>query len=297
MKNKKFMVLSTTTFVLIGLLILFEIKGWPVGNSLSGIALGLILPRLCESIQDFSDTTDWKISQRKLIRGKFIKKDTLVRISFAYLYRIKVDDKYLLIPNGRGTGKFQPVGGVYKLLGDEKFELKKLYHVVDDDKISIDESSRNDYRLRLENQHLREFVKRFDSCATRERINDLSREFKEEMVETGLVDWDKIEYRVCGRHITELEHEKHFQIYELLLADVVELIPTADQMKDLEALAQNKSDKYIFATSEEINSLGINTKLKKLDETIADHSVKITQEFETSLTHISESEKKYIVEL
>ena len=66
----------------------------------------------------------------------------MVRISFAYLFRIKIDGKYLLVRNTRGTEKFQPVGGVYKLFENEKIELKNLYQVMDDDKISIDESSR-----------------------------------------------------------------------------------------------------------------------------------------------------------
>lgn len=75
---------------------------------------------------------------------------------------IKIGDKNILVKNERGTGKEQPVGGVYKLFGNEKVELKNRYKVKDDNKISIDESSRNDYRLRIENRYLRKFVKRFD---------------------------------------------------------------------------------------------------------------------------------------
>ena len=168
---------------------------------------------------------------------------------------------------------------------------------MDDDKISIDESSRNDYRLRLANKHLRNFVKRFDNGASREQLYDLSREFREEMVETALVNWNEITYRVCGRHISKLEYGKHFQIYELLLADIVELIPTKDQEKDLELLMQKQSDKYIFATSAEIQSLGINTDLRKLSETIADHSTKIIEENEGALIKIPEHGKIYRVSI
>lgn len=289
--------LSLLSLAMIVTLILFEVNEKPVGSSIAGIVLGFSLPALIASIQDLLDTTDWKVSQRKLMRGGFLKKDSLVRISFAYLYRIKIGNKYLLVPNARGTGKYQPVGGVYKLRGNEKNDLKNLYHVMDDDKISIDESSRNDYRLRLENQYLRKFVKRFDEGASREQLYDLSREFKEEMVEKGLVNWNQITYRVCGRHITELEYGKHFQIYELLLADVVELILTPDQEKDLKLLMQNQSDKYIFATSEEIKALGINTNVGKLSETIADHSIKIIEESEGSLIHIPEYGKTFTATL
>lgn len=104
--------------------------------------------------------------------------------------------------NERGTEKYQPVGGVYKFVGNEKIELKNRYQVKDDDKISIDESSRDDYRLRIENKYLRNFMKRFDRGANRERIDNLSREFKEELIDKSIVNWNSISYRYCGRHIT-----------------------------------------------------------------------------------------------
>lgn len=162
-----------------------------------------------------------------------ISNHPVIRISFAYLYRIRVGDKYLLIKNDCGTGKYQPVGGGYKLKGNEKIELKNQYHVKDDNKVPIDESSRDDYHLRLENKYLRKFVRRFNGKTERERINNLSREFKEELVDKGIVSWSQITYRFCGRHMTELKYGDHFQIYELLLADVIELIPTMEQEKDL----------------------------------------------------------------
>nr|WP_243158614.1 hypothetical protein [Blautia wexlerae] len=216
-------------------------------------------------------------------RGDFIKNDTLVRISFAYLYRIKVGNKYLLVKNERGTEKYQPVGGVYKLAGNEKIELKNRYQVKDDDKISIDESSRDDYRLRIENKYLRKFMKRFDRRANRERIDNLSREFKEELIDKNIVNWNRISYRYCGRHITELHWGEHFQCYELLLADIIELLPTPEQENDLRNLMGLPSESYRFATAEEIISLGIDTNSGDLRETIADHTTKIIQENEGKL--------------
>ena len=297
MKIAKAIILAILTLVAIAVIVLFEINGWPVGSSIAGIAVGFLLPELLKSFQDLSDTTNWKVSQRKLKRGGLIKDNTIIRISFAYLYRIKVGNKYLLVKNERGTGKYQPVGGVYKLFGNEKLELKNLYQVKDDDKISIDESSRDDYRLRLENKYLRKFVKRFDKASEREPIYNLSREFREELVETGIVDWNQIMYRVCGRHMTELRFGDHFQCYELLLADVVELLPTYEQRLYLEQLVNHHSDMYRFATAEEITSLGINTENGDLRETIADHTSKIVQENEGQLMKISDVGKTYTVNL
>ena len=174
-------------------------------------------------------------------------------------------------------------------------ELKNRYQVKDDNKIPIDKSSRNDYRLRMENKYLRKFIRRFDRKAEREQIYDLGREFREELMEKGIVNWDQISYRFCGRHMTEIHFSDHFQCYELLLADVVELLPTPEQEADLARLVTQQSDIYRFATAEEINSLGIDTERGDLRETIADHATKIIQENEGQLMSFSNVGRTYSV--
>lgn len=269
-----------------------------LGEAIAGALIAIFIERGVAAYLDLWDTTDWKTSQRKLKRGGFIKDDTVIRISFAYLYRIKVGDKYLLVQNSRNTGKYQPVGGVYKLQRDEKLELKNLCHVMDDNKIPIDESSRNDYRLRMENRYLRKFMRRFDSQkAKRERIENIGREFKEELIETGIVNWKQITYRYCGRDITELKFGDHFQIYGLLLADVVELIPTQDQEQDLKNLENQPSDKYRFASAEQITCLGMDIEGGQLYEWIGDHTKKILQENEAQLIRMAGTGKTFPVDL
>ena len=284
MKVFKVILLVVLSLICVGVIFSFEINDLPAGSSIAGIILGFSLPGCWNSIQDLSDTTNWKTSQRQLLRGGIIKKDTIVRISFAYLYRIKVGNQYLLVKNARGTGKFQPVGGVYKLHRNERVELKNRYHVIDDSKVPIDESSRDDYRLQMPCRYLRRFVKRFDSnAANRERIDNVSREFVEEL--DGIIAWNKLKYRYCGRHITALKYSDHFQCYEVLLADIVELLPTSEQRADLEGLINHESNLYRFATAEEIKGLGIVPGTDKLEECIADHSAKILQENEQYLIH------------
>lgn len=297
MKIWKFIGLVVVSLFFIGIIFYFEIKEWPAGSSIAGILLGFSLLALWHSFQDLFDTTDWKTSQRKLKRGGLISEDTIIRISFAYLYRIMVGDKYLLVKNERGAGKFQPVGGVYKLKGNEKTELKNLYHVIYDNKIPIDKSSLDDYRLQLQNKYLRNFVRRFNKKADREKIDNLSREFKEELVNKEIVNWNQIEYRYCGRHMTELKFGDHFQVYELLLADVVELMPTMEQEEELNQLMKRNSDTYRFATVEEIKSLGINTSTGNLVESIGDHTIKILQETEERLIKVLGVGKSYKVRL
>lgn len=298
MKIWKFIGTLILSLIIVGIILLFEIKNCPAGGSIFGAFLGISLPSVWHCFQDLCDTTNWKTSQTKLKRGKFIKDDDIIRISFAYLYRIKIGNKYLLVQNARNTGKYQPVGGVYKLLGNEKLELKNLFHVMDDNKIPIDVSSRDDYRLRMENRYLRKFVKRFNSNkAERERIDNVGREFREELLNSGILNWDKISYRYCGRHMTDLRFEEHFQIYEILLADIVELLPTADQEQDLKNLMAHENNKYRFATAEEIKCLGMNVEAGELYEWIGDHSKNILQETEGQLIKMPNTGKKYEIEL
>lgn len=297
MKILKTIGLFILSVVFIKIIFIFEIKSWPVGSSLAGIMLGFSLPEFMRKCQDLLDDNYWKTSQRKLERGGFITDTTIIRISFAYLYRIKIGDKYLLVKNERGTEKYQAIGGVYKLYGNERIELKNRFNVKDDNKVSLDSSSRDDYRLRLENKYLRKFVRRFNRNATRERVDNLGREFNEELVKTGIVNWGKITYRFCGRHMTEVKFSDHFQIYELLLADIVELIPTEEQERDLQMLMTKHSKKYRFVTAEEIISFGVNTATGDLVEFIGDHTRKILEENEGKLMKISNVGKVYTVDL
>ena len=287
--------LSSLTTVLI---VFFQKNNCLLGTFFSGSLITIFIEKTWHAVEDVVDTTDWKTSQRKLKRGHFIKSDTIIRISFAYLYRINIEGKCLLVPNSRNTGKYQPVGGVYKLLENEKLELKNTCHIMDDDKIPIDKSSRDDYRLRMESRYLRKFVKRFNSKrASRERIDNVSREFKEELIENGILNWDKISYRYCGRYITDLRFEEHFQIYEMLLFDIVELLPTQQQEQDLKKLIGKKNKLYCFATANQITSLGIDVSSGKLNEWIGDQTPITLQENETKLMKIEGVGKTFSVEI
>lgn len=297
MKIIKFIFLLLIEICCIIIMSFFDPKVWPVCTNIAGILLGLVFPKFINSIQVFRDTTNWKTSQRKLLRGKLINNNTFIRISFAYLYRIKSGNKYLLVKNERGTGKYQPVGGVYQFDEDERLNLQRLFHIIDDNKIPIDESSRNDYRLRMENKYLRKFIKYFDKYKKRENIEDLSREFREELIEKGIINWEEISYRYCGRHITDLKFGEHFQTYEILLADIVELLPTESQRNDLKSLEEKPSDQYRFATAEEISSFGVNTALGQFKDEIANHTVKILEENQCKLSKAMNDSKVYTIKL
>ncbi len=278
-------------------MVLGEINNIVGISSVGGAFFGLLLPYTFEKIQDCTDVSQWQVSLRKLLRGKIIKKETLIRISFAYLYRIKVDDKYLLVKNARGTQKFQPIGGAYKYNKSEKMYLAKEFYVVDDNKIPIDKGSRNDYRLYVPAVNLKKFIKRFNTTTDRENLSNLGREFSEELVKKGILDFSHIEYRYCGRHFTEVQYSRVFNCYELLLADIVEINLTQEQENAVREIMNKPSSEYYFATEKEIKSCGVQEDTDRLLETIADHTLKILQETEYSLEKNKKLLKTYSIDL
>ena len=251
-------------------------------------------------LQDLTDIQTWEVSLRKYLRGGVIKKSDYVRISFAYLFRIKVGDKYLLVFNHRKFGKYQPVGGVYKFSDNEKSYLKESFFVCDDDGIPVDKYSKNDYRLRVPVKYLKKFVERFDFTTDRERIDNIGREFKEELLEANILKRDNfkdIQYVVRGRYEGDLTYTKHFGIYELLLADIVELVPTKEQEEELSLLQLKYSTAYLWASEDDIKTCGVKKGSEKQKETITDHSFKILEDTALELITLPESGRKYDVSL
>lgn len=258
----------------------FEFIKNSIGSTLSGTFLGITIPYFLSSMIDLSDNKSWKNSQRKLKRAGLIHKDTKIRISFAYLFRIKVDGKYFLVQNVR-TKKYQPVGGAYKLEPKEAQYLSEKIPVEDDDRIPIDTTTRGDYRLYVKNKDLRRFIKRFDKTPYRENINNLSREFIEELFTTNILDKDTfgdLIYKYCGRHITDVEYGDFFECYELLLADIIEVRLTDKQEELFRKLMEKTDNQYIFAKFNEIKTGGVKHGTSDLKDNIANHAPKILSE-------------------
>ncbi len=262
-------------------------------SDLSNTFFGISIPYLLSSLIDLSDNESWKNSQRKLKRAGLIHNETKIRISFAYLFRIKVDGKYFLVQNSR-TKKYQPVGGAYKLTPEEAQYLSEEIPVENDDRIPIDTTTRGDYRLYVKNKDLRKFIKRFDETPYRENINNLSREFDEELFSTNILDketFGDLSYKYCGRHITDVEYGNFFDCYELLLADIVEVILNDEQEQLFRDLMEKSDKRYMFATFSEIKTGGVKHGTSDLKDNIANHASKILSENSDILINKSKYKK------
>ena len=283
MKTAGLLIITIVSIVCAGIC---ELKSIAVVPMIGSLIAGVSIPYLIPSIIDLTDNENWKSSQRKLKRAGILQKDTSIRISFAYLFRIKVDGKYFLVRNNR-TNKYQPVGGTYKFLEEERKYISNNIPVEDDDKIPVNKITKFDYRLLVKNKDLRKFVKRFNKTPYRENISNLSREFIEEVFSTKILDeniFGELSYKYCGRHMTNVEYSSVFRCYELLLADIVEVQLSQTQEELFRNLMEINCDTYCFVTAKEINSLGVKCEDNKFSDDIANHTHKILIENTDKLT-------------
>lgn len=258
----------------------FESIDNSIGFNFSFAIFSLLIGPVILSIKELLDNKNWKSSQRRLKKKGKIEENSKIRISFAYLFRIIVDGKYFLVLNNK-SDKYQPVGGAYKLEKEEAQYLSEKIPVENDDKIPVDETTKGDYRLYVKNKNLRKFVKRFDKTPHRESLDNLSREFQEELFSTNILNKNKfgdLIYKYCGRHMTDVQYSNYFDCYELLLADIVEVILNDEQEQLFRDLMEKSDKRYMFATFSDISAGGVMYGTNDLKDKIANHTPKILNE-------------------
>ena len=243
---------------------------------LAYMALEYFIGNFVSKVTNLFSRASWKTTQRKFEKEGKLQQETQIRISFAYLFRIKIDNKYFLVPNSR-SGKYQPVGGAYKFNEEEANYLSENIPVEDDDCIPVDQTTKWDYRLLVKNKDLRAFVKRFNKTPNRENIEDLSREFTEEIFTSDILNKEEfgdLTYKYCGRHMTNIE-QTVFKPFEMLLADIIEVRLTEEQEELFRKLMYKNSMKYRFVDFQEIESLGVKVGTHELSDNITNHTYKI----------------------
>ena len=195
-----------------------------------------------------------------------------IRISFAYLYRIKIRNKYLLIMGNR-IHKYQPVGGVYKF-----YDLNYLKKIGfnESDEMKNDGKNEKDLRGKIPAKKLPKLIKWFKTQECREY--DANREFNEELLHSGILDSDifrTIEYKKVKTIESGIIKTSNYGL-EYKIFDIIELIPDEEQKKYLDNLLENNSnDKMAFVTEDEIRRRIRNINVENFTNDITDHSESI----------------------
>lgn len=213
-----------------------------------------LVPKLFELERDKRGPDLWK--RLKLTYSSKTKfADKHLRVSIAYLYRIKVDGYYLLI-KGRRIDQFQPVGGVYKYQPEAVSDLFNELDVRDDQLMPIDDHSRDDLRIRVPGKNLIKFLKWFTSEKARE--TDPVREFQEELVEPGFLSplFNKITPHYRYTVWRPLTYSPYSDATELMVYQVFDLRLSVPQEAELRALRQSEHQELRWVTEAQIKRLG-----------------------------------------
>lgn len=212
--------------------------------------------------------TIWQNRKRiRLLCGTQIKRNQRVRVSAAYLFRIMINGKYLLIKGKRIATQYQPIGGVYRRCESAQVLFEKM-DILPDEGMSTCEDARMDLRVTLPRKNLLSFLSWFDSRQNREVT--LQREFYEEMIIAGPLSVDALasfspEYVKCNER--KIHYSKHFGMHELLLHEVYHLKLSEAQEKTILKYME-ESNSMILASAQEImrQSISIDNALYTIGE-------------------------------
>lgn len=195
-----------------------------------------------------------------------------IRLSIAYLFRIKIDGKYLLVKSDR-RNYYQPVGGAFKTLpGSEKI-FEKL-NVKRDRLVETENGiAKNDLRVFVKGLNVIEFLEWFNSKEDRE--TSPWREFCEELISTNILPWREfryIDYKYKGTVQTPIINLDSGD-KGIFLHEVYDLVINDEQMPIFrKLLASGNNDKIIWVDEYLINRLGHNENDKTYIHEIAQHT-------------------------
>ncbi|MEY8850030.1 hypothetical protein AB9K26_14515 [Psychroserpens sp. XS_ASV72] len=181
---------------------------------------------------------------------------SFIRFSISYLYKIKVDDKYLLVKGHRVKDQFQPVGGVFKRFKSSNAIFKKL-KILDDEYMPIDSISVDDLRVLVPAPNVLKFLKWYNSKSDRE-VNP-EREFKEELLETGILpkkNFKNLKYTLVNEIESKIKFSDHFQCHEILKAEIYEIDLSKKQISELRKIMSQESSSYIWLDAQQIRKKG-----------------------------------------
>lgn len=191
------------------------------------------------------------ISEAREYTYKSEYKNKRIRLSFAYLIRIRVNNKYLLVKSGHDRQLYGPVGGVYHIEHTE-YVYHKLGFVRD--KTPGDST---DIRGTILGKNIKKFIKWFEGKESREITPN--REFEEEIINSGIASkelFPALDFKFIRTYYRGIEYDSFYDIDELCRFDVYELILNEQQVQYFEKAKKNKD--FILATSDDIKTFGVN---------------------------------------
>lgn len=219
----------------------------------------------------------WLLCSQKyiatILAALFVKE---LRLSCSYLYKIKIDDNYLLIKS-RKHGKFQPVGGNFKRNKYSTSFLETI-ELKEDDRFTNGNRSSDDLRLFIKGINLQKFLKWYNAPEKQREVG-YDREFYEELVEPGylpnnLFPYPQIDFR--KQIVTPVRYSDHLDCKEVHIYDIVELKPTHQQEEYLRKLmCEGNTEQFAWVDASTIRRRGYEQSTQSSRIEITDHAKEI----------------------
>lgn len=176
-----------------------------------------------------------------------------IRLSYSYIFRIEVHGCYLLVKDEQGRNNYHPVGGVYKY-DEESVDISERFEGVSDNLFNATADIQNDLRIIIKRNRLKQFRLWFSTQENRENINNLYREFFEELIKTGILpepDFKQFKYKYIGSY-TQKSYNEQLKMQQIRHFDVLNIKFTSVQKECLNQLMSQPSKKYLFARKQDI---------------------------------------------
>lgn len=201
-------------------------------------------------------------------------KKQYIRFSMSYQYRIKINDKYLLVKNSNWNF-YQHIGGKYKRLPITQ-KILADFKAKDDLKLRTTGLMKDDLAVFVPAKNAIKFIDWFDTRSEREISH--WREFYEELIEgkgniLSKQNFPYVNYNLVSSIRTPLKKAKMWDCWEILHYDVLDLLTNETQQKELEALFEHGDTDYIkWADDELIQCLGYNNHTRETPYKIGEHA-------------------------
>lgn len=186
-----------------------------------------------------------------------------LRLSAAYIYRFEVEHDFLLVRN-LAHGNVAPVGGVYKFYESAHAQLNEMHFVQAlGVTLPLPDKFDRDLRIAVDLRYAPRLLEWFESGVGREYCPD--REFREELIDTGLVaDCFPFTQVECSKYTTCTDlspfdaatncyNFHHFDVFCLKLTPVQRQTIATAVARDHQGSAGDPNRQRLFiATAEEI---------------------------------------------
>lgn len=175
-----------------------------------------------------------------------------IRLSFAYLIRIRVNNKYLLVMSGHNRNIYGPVGGVYHIEHDD-YAYNKLGFSRDSTPGDPD-----DVRGNIKGKKIKKFIKWFEKEINRETTPH--REYDEELIKSGCLPKElfgnpNFKYIATKYKNGGIFYDEYYKINTLIRFDIYEYVLSKEQIKYLEKTKLDKRLKLFYRN--EIETCGV----------------------------------------